>query len=163
MVKTVAILIFYFLALSMAFAALRVVTSRNLVHSVLFALWVLLGTTGIFYLLNAKFLSMVQFLIYCGAVTILLLFVVMLTRTVYYIPPPGRHVPSAALAILFFLGVILIFVASVRWPVKTLGVIPNVNTALAFRLFWEYILPFEVASIILLVGIVGAIVLVGRD
>src|SRR3989304_10433636 len=98
--------IFYFVAALTVLGALGVVLARNAVHSALFLILALLAVAGVFILLSAEFLAIVQGLIYGGAVTILILFAMMLTR-VRDLPSAldGPQRPFAALAAGAFLGV----------------------------------------------------------
>ncbi len=162
---TVTSALFYFFAAILIFFSIKVVTTRNLFHSVMSAFAVLLATAGLFFLFNAEFLGVVQILIYAGAVTILVLFVVMLTTA----GPKYRIVWETPMNIWIFIFVILfggmlgLVVLSIEWPVAKPVALHGVTEALATRLFVEYLLPFEVASILLLAALVGAIVLARRD
>ncbi len=119
--------IFYFVAAVTVFGALGVVLARNVVHSALFLILALLAVAGVFILLSAEFLAIVQILIYGGAVTILILFVMMLTR-VRDMPQAldGPQRPFAALAAGAFLALSVLAVVSADWPgeVEEITVIP---------------------------------------
>lgn len=165
MVETV---LFYVLAAILIFFSLKVVTTKNLFHSVMAAFAVLMATAGIFFLFNASFLGVTQILVYAGAVTILVLFVVMLTTAgdaykVTWEKPPT--VWSSIVLILFF-GVLGFTILSIEWSVTDpapLDKIRPVTEGLANRLFTDYLLPFEVASVLILATLVGAIVLARKD
>ncbi len=105
--------IFYFVAAVTVFGALGVVLARNVVHSALFLILALLAVAGVFILLSAEFLAIVQILIYGGAVTILILFAMMLTR-VRDMPQAldGPQRPFAALAAGAFLALCLLAAVS---------------------------------------------------
>ena len=159
-------ILFYVLAATLIFFSLRVVTTKNLFHSVMSAFAVLMSTAGLFFLLNAEFLGIVQILIYAGAVTILVLFVVMLTTASSEYKITWEKKPSILMFmwILLFGGMLGLIVISIDWlQGATLVGMADVTQALAGRLFVEYILPFEIASILLLAALVGAIVLARRD
>ena len=152
--------IFYFVAALTVIGALGVVLARNVVHSALFLILSLLAVAGVFILLSAEFLAIVQVLIYGGAVTILVLFAMMLTR-VRDMPQAldGPQRPFAALVAAAFLGVSILAVVSTDWPGET-----NKITVISFRelgeaLFRTWAIPFEIASLVLLVALVGAIIL----
>ncbi|TMF12833.1 MAG: NADH-quinone oxidoreductase subunit J [Chloroflexi bacterium] len=136
--------IFYVIAVPTVVGAIGVVTARNVVHSALFLILSLLSVAGIFILLSAEFLAIVQVLIYGGAVTILVLFAMMLTR-VRDLPVAldGPQRPFAALAAGAFMAV------SIFSMVSTIG----------NDLFTTWAVPFEVASLVLMVALLGAIVL----
>ena len=152
--------IFYFVAAVTVLGALGVVLSRNVVHSALFLILALLAVAGVYILLSAEFLAIVQILIYGGAVTILILFVMMLTR-VRDMPQAldGPQRPFAALAAGAFLGLTTLAVVSADWPGETeeITVIPFRD--LGDALFRNWAVPFEVASLVLLVALIGAIIL----
>ena len=152
--------IFYFVAALAVLGALGVVLARNVVHSALFLVLALLAVAGVFILLSAEFLAIVQVLIYGGAVTILILFAMMLTRvrdTPQALDGPQR--PFAALAAGAFLGLSVVSVVTAEWPNETEEI-----TVVPFRdlgdvLFRNWAAPFEVASLVLLVALIGAIIL----
>src|SRR2546427_3456056 len=113
-------IIFYVVAVPTVVGALGVVTARNVVHSALFLILALLAVAGVFILLAAEFLAIVQVLIYGGAVTILVLFAMMLTR-VRDMPVAldGPQRPFAALAAGAFLAISVVSVLSTDWPGQT--------------------------------------------
>lgn len=162
----VTAVLFYLLSALLIFFALKVVTTKNLFHSVMSAFAVLMATAGIFFLLNAEFLGMVQILVYAGAVTILVLFVVMLTMAgkayeITWEKPPS--VWSFMLMAVFFGAVTYIILGPMDWPVTEPAKLEAVTYGLAERIFSEYLLPFEIASVLILATLVGAIVLARRD
>ncbi len=158
-------ILFYLLGAVLIFFSLKVVTTKNLFHSVMSAFAVLLATAGLFFLLNAEFLGMVQILVYAGAVTILVLFVVMLTTAgpTYRITWEGTPKVWTIIFAVLFGGMLGFVVLSIDWPIAWPAALTDVTRTLATRLFLEYLLPFEVASILLLAALVGAIVLARRD
>ena len=155
--------IFYIVAAVTVVGALGVVLARSVVHAALFLILALLAVAAVFILLSAEFLAIVQVLIYGGAVTILILFAMMLTR-VRDMPSAaggldGPQRPFAALAAGAFLGVSALAVVSTDWPGETekITVIPFEDLGQA--LFRTWAIPFEIASLVLLVALVGAIIL----
>ncbi|HZR43987.1 MAG TPA: NADH-quinone oxidoreductase subunit J [Ktedonobacteraceae bacterium] len=171
-----ATLLFWIFAVVLVVAALLVVGLRNIVHSAL-ALVVVFGmAAGVYLLLNAEFIAIVQILIYAGAVTILVLFALMLTR----IGGQPRTNPTNRL---WGVGVVIcaLVAATIIYAATTAPrLIGNVNLNNAAQLpsginnvvrigqllysptDYSYVLPFEVASLVLLVAIIGAIV-IGRE
>ena len=145
-------------------SALFVVCSRNLVHAVLWLALALLGTSGMYALLDAPFLAGVQVLTYVGGVVTLSIFGVMVTRRHEGVEAAAESYPGlrgAATA-----GVLFAVLATAIWrtdfPVAA-ALPPTVPVSeLAHALLDEYLLPFEAASLLLLVAIVGAVVLVRR-
>lgn len=160
---------FWILALAMAAAAIGVVRSQNVVHAALYLVVVLAGAAAQFILLAAEFVAWVQVLIYIGAVVILFLFGIMLTRA------PMKSEGSldnsqrlaAAVVSLFLFGVItaLLVDAYGGQEIKlkpSLVAIGNSGT-LASSIFRDYLVPFEVVSMLLLAALVGAVVIARRD
>ena len=168
-----ATLIFWIIAVVLVVAALLVVTLRNIVHSALALVVVFATTSGIYILLNAEFIAIVQILIYAGAVTILILFALMLTRiSGQRITNPTNKQWWVAVIICTLLGACIVYAAtfSPRVILNTVtghltGGVSNV-VAIGQLLYsptgYSYVLPFEIASLVLLVAIVGAIV-IGRE
>ena len=152
--------IFYFVAAVTVLGALGVVLTRNVVHSALFLILALLAVAGVFILLSAEFLAIVQILIYGGAVTILILFVMMLTR-VRDMPQAmdGPQRPFAALAAGAFLALSVLAAVSSDWPGETEKITVVPFRELGDALFRSWGAPFEVASLVLLVALIGAIIL----
>ncbi len=152
--------IFYFVAAVTVLGALGVVLARNVVHSALFLILALLAVAGVFILLSAEFLAIVQVLIYGGAVTILILFVMMLTR-VRDMPQAldGPQRPFAALAAGAFLALSVLAAVSSDWPGETEKITVVPFRELGDALFRIWAVPFEVASLVLLVSLIGAIIL----
>ena len=153
------------LAAVMAFSAIRVVTSKNIVHAALYLVLVLAGVAGIFILLAAEFLAIVQILVYIGAIVVLFLFGIMLTRA-----PIGRsseldneqRAISAAVALGLFglLGAILNDgFGDTKLRNEQVGRTADVGLSI----FQTYVIPFEVISILLLAALVGAVVIARRD
>ena len=152
--------IFYFVAAVTVLGALGVVVARNVVHSALFLILALLAVAGVFILLSAEFLAIVQILIYGGAVTILILFVMMLTR-VRDMPQAldGPQRPFAALAAGAFLALSVLAAVSSDWPGETEKITVVPFRELGDALFRIWAVPFEMASLVLLVALIGAIIL----
>jgi len=157
--------IFYFVAALTVLGALGVVLARNVVHSALFLIVALLAVAGVFILLSAEFLAIVQVLIYGGAVTILILFVMMLTRVRDTQSAEGGldgpQRPFAALAASAFLALSVLAAVATDW--EALGATEKIHPVpfeeLGEMLFRNWAVPFEIASLVLLVALIGAIVL----
>ncbi len=132
--------------------------TRNVVHASLALLLSLLAVAGIYLILFAEFLAIVQVLIYGGAITIVLLFAIMLTRTAEYPRiTDNRQWPLAAAAAVATLAVL----AGSFWTKASVGSEPHspALTDLANSLFTRWAIPFEVASLVLLVALIGAIII----
>jgi NADH-quinone oxidoreductase subunit J len=154
-------LAFLILAVGTLVPALLVVLSRSLVHSALWLLVSLMSTAGLFVLLGAEALGALQILIYCGGVIVLILFAVMLTHGAAR-PETGVHNRLLWWSLPVVLGFgILTFTLTRReaWPLAQMHGAADVTPRLADALLGPYVLAFEVASVILLVAMVGAIVI----
>ena len=134
------------------------VASRNVVHAALFLLLSLLAVAGLYLLLFAEFLALVQVLIYGGAIIIVLLFAIMLTRSEEY--PRISDNSQWPFAIVAGLSVFGVLAAAFLWkrPPDSSPEGPGIAT-LGNSLFTEWALPFEVASFVLLVALIGAIII----
>lgn len=177
-----ATLLFWVLAVVLVGAALMVVGARRIVHSALALVVVFAMAAGVYLLLNAEFIAIVQILIYAGAVTILILFALMLTRTDNkdQITNPNSKTWWGALIVSALLCVGVILASTFTRSTVQSGTaasfpaygsqacaLPPDNVSYIGQLLYSpscysYVLPFEIASLVLLVAIVGAIV-IGRE
>ena len=166
-------IVFYTLAtLIIAFGVL-VVTTRNTVHCVLFLVANFLCVAMIYVLLAAEFLAIIQILVYAGGIVVLYLFVVMLVNLQRRPDTaPGRRPQSRvgfALAAVMLAELSAILVFSASRPASVAAAAPPApagmgNTAMVgLMLYSDYLVPFEVASVLLLVAMVGAIILARKE
>ncbi len=144
-------------------AALLVVVLRNLFHAALALIIAFAGMAGLFVTLSADFLAVGQVLIYVGAISILIIFALMLT------PLAGRHngesryaLPAGGAAV-GLAAVVIYAVLNVNWPVRGGEGFDETAALLGEALLDTWVLPFEVASVLLLAAMIGAIVLVRGD
>ena len=165
---TFATFTFYAFAAILTFAALRVITTRNPVHA---ALWLVLSfftAAGIWLLLQAEFLAIVLVLVYVGAVMVLFLFVVMMLDVNFEALRQHfrSYLPIAAgVGALVLFEMALVIVDSAVGHSATAPPLPaGSNTrALGTLLYVDYVYPFEIAAVVLLVAIVAAIALTHRE
>ena len=147
-------------------AALGMVTTRNIVHAALFLVAVLGGLAANYVLLTAEFIATTQVLVYIGAVMVLFLFGIMLTRApIGRIPQmTGATWPVAALSALA-LGGVIAYALLDRFGADSLATDNTVfRTAdVSDSVFSQYIIPFEAVSVLLLAALIGAVVLARRD
>jgi NADH-quinone oxidoreductase subunit J len=141
-----------------------VVTNRNLYRAALGMVLSFFGVAGLYALLNVGFLAVVQILIYVGAISILIIFAIMLTRGVMEREMVQRNSQwlislLVALALFGVLGYMLAFRAADEWAVGNASLPQEPIAALGESLVTTYALPFEVASVLLLVALVGAIMI----
>lgn len=150
---------FYILAAFIVAGAVLMLRSANIVHSAFFLFFALISTAGIYALLDAGFLAIMQIFIYAGAITVLILFVIMLTGAgIGDIEHRGTNATVAGLVAASLAAILVPLQLSARWRQPgTTGVIGT--SSLGRMLFSQYLLPFELASIVLLVALVGAIFL----
>ena len=165
--QIVQILIFIVLTVLTLGGGLGVVTSRNLFHSALFLITSMVGIVGYYVLLDAGFLAVVQLLVYIGAISILILFAIMLSRSLVSAAHSQRNEQwwVAALSVALIFVVLVAVVWQVAWPVADAAALgsPNVSIAnLGEVLVGPYVLPFEAVSVLLLAALIGA-VLLARD
>ncbi len=157
---------FYLLSIFAILGALGVVLARRVFHSALFLVVALASVAGIFIILGADFLGVVQVVVYIGAIMVLILFGIMLTPQQVSMPSlggPGQVVAGAAIALIILVGSVAVAVSS-RWPRSTAAPLDLPTTETIGRgLLTTYALPFEVASILLLVAMIGAIVVARED
>ncbi len=157
---------FVILAAVMLASALAVVLLRNIIYCALFLALSFLSVAGLYILLNAEFLAAVQILIYAGAVMILLLFAIMLTQranTPASNPPNSQAAIAGIVAVVLF-GLLTLVLGRTSWLVGGSQVPTQSNTELLGQaLFGSYVLPFEIASVLLLVAMIGAIVIARED
>ena len=157
-------IIFLVVAIFTLVSALRVVTTGNLVHAALWLIATLFGVAVLFALLNASFLAVVQVVVYIGAIAILFIFAVMLTRKEMRDKGPQLNRNwwfGALLSVVTFAGLYLLLQG---WGgmEKTVSAIPSEFDAVnvlgnALTSPTGYVLPFEVASVLLVAALVGAV------
>jgi NADH-quinone oxidoreductase subunit J len=153
------IALFYLFAVLTGASAIGVVACRNIVRAAVCLLFALAGVAGIYFLLNAEFLAAVQLVVYTGGILILIIFGVMLTST----SPFSRFEPKAAEVVIALSIASVLFTALVLVAVRTPFTITTIQPAaensidrFGQALLGEYIVPFELASVLLLVVMVGA-------
>ena len=148
-------------------SALLVVTTRNMVHAALWLVVTLGAIAGVYLLLAAEFLAWVQVLIYVGAVVVLLLFALMLTKAPTGPQPDldaARQVPAAVVAALVGALLVVTVVAGFAGVELDLeGAVVGSAQMTGATVFEKWVLPFEVLSVLLLAALIGAIVLSRGD
>ncbi|MBD3217719.1 MAG: NADH-quinone oxidoreductase subunit J [candidate division Zixibacteria bacterium] len=161
---------FYIISFVMILSAIAVVTLKNIFHAALFLVLTLFAVAALYILLSAEFLAAVQVLIYVGAISILMIFAVMLTAqlTNYNIKQTNEQSLPALLISVCFIGITIFAIATNNklggFPIKENTEIAGSNTAnLGQLLMRDFILPFEVVSVLLLAALIGAIVIAKRD
>jgi NADH-quinone oxidoreductase subunit J len=156
---------FGIIAAAIVLSAFMVVTTKNIVHAALFLVIVLGGVAAQYFLLTAEFVGWVQVLIYIGAIVVLFLFGIMLTRapmrpTESY--DNDQRAAAGALALLLLAGLVVLFAKAFgRFHITFAK--PVTTAVISDSIFRTYIIPFEVVSMLLLAALVGAVVLARKD
>lgn len=155
------------LSVMMLGAALGVVLFESIVYSAFTLGAVFISIAGLYILLNADFVSAAQILVYVGAVNVLILFAIMLVnKTEDFKPLPRRWIRkvSTAFVSLALFTLLATMVLQTNWPVDV-TLTPPVSSVetIGIHFFTDYLLPFELASILLLMALVGAVVLARRE
>ena len=167
---TLALFFFYVFSTIAVASALMVIASRNPVHSVLFLILAFLNAAALFVLLGAEFLAMILVIVYVGAVAVLFLFVVMMLDIDFASLRSGftKNLPFGILLAIALLAEIIVAVSAWKAGPTLSGheipaaKIPNI-VAIGQLLYSRYLFAFELAGLILLVAMVGAIVLTHRS
>jgi NADH-quinone oxidoreductase subunit J len=168
-------IVFWVIAVSSIVAAIAVVQLRDVFRAALFLVVSFLGVAGMFVLLRAEFLAAVQVLIYVGAISVLIIFAILMTRDVEEGSPSHRlRIPVAVVSALF-MGVAIFVAVETPWNLlesaelstaadaKVVDVFSNTIPWIARLLITDFVLAFEVASVLLLATIIGALALIRED
>ena len=159
---------FWAIAAVAVVASLAVITLRNIFHAALFLVVSFLAMAGLFVTLSADFVAVVQVLIYAGAISILLIFALLLTRDFQQGNSSNRlQAPGIFLGVLVFVTMTMVFLRT-SWaptiaPLSSVPLLGPTTAPLAEALFNKYVLPFEIASVLLLAAIIGALVLAKEE
>ncbi len=153
------------MAATMLVAALRMVTTRNVVHAALYLVIVLAGVAGVFILLGAEFVGVTQILVYIGAIVVLFLFGIMLTKGSFGEDDgvDGERRGMAAMVGVLVLAVMAGALVDTFGRAELSRTQPSLTADVSDLLFSQYIVPFEAVSVLLLAALIGAIVLARRD
>ena len=158
-------IVFLVVSLAMVLAAIRVVTSPNVVHAALLLVVALAGSAALFLMLGAEFVAWTVVLVYIGAVIVLFLFGIMITRA-----PTGRDSvqldherrwPAALIAVATF--VTISWATTLAFEDAPISAGVGRASDLGTVLFSRYVIPFEVVSFVLLAALIGGIVLARKD
>jgi NADH-quinone oxidoreductase subunit J len=166
----IALLAFYLFATITIASAIAVIFSRNPVHSVLWLILAFFNAAGLMLMAGAEFIALVLVIVYVGAVAVLFLFVVMMLSIDFATLRSGftRYMPIGIIVSIILLAEIIVAVAAWRTGPTIAGaapppaVTPNI-VAMGELIYTRYLLPFELAGLVLLVAMVGAIVLTHRS
>jgi NADH-quinone oxidoreductase subunit J len=165
---TLTVPVFYGLCLVAVISALLVITRRNPVHSAIYLIITLLSVALVYLQLQAEFLAAVQIILYIGGIMVLFLFVIMLVR----LDVTTRQVPfnqqwllgavASAILLAELAAVIYLGRGTAPLPTATPETLQPNTEQIGQALFQRYMLPFEIASLLLLVAMVGAVLMARR-
>ncbi len=160
--QAVTYVAFFVLSAITLIGALMVATLRNIMHSALALMMSFFGVAGIYVLLEAGFVASVQVLVYVGAIAVLILFAIMLTRglmTRTTGPENGQWIAAGGIAVLLFAALFFVAIGT-NWPDKApIQITGDLVPKIGAELVGTYVLPFEIASLLLLAALIGAIVI----
>jgi NADH-quinone oxidoreductase subunit J len=157
--------VFYVLASVAVLSALMVIWSRNVVHSAIYLVLAFLCVAGVYIVLQAEFVAVVQVFVYAGGIVVLFLFVIMLVNLRDALGPRVRVHATVSALVGVAATVLLLYVAGTGGLKTTWSAGVNLSAQggnlqqIGWALYHDYLLPFEIASILLLVAMIGAIVL----
>ena len=162
---SITVAVFYLIAAITVGSALGVALSRSIVYSAFALMGTLLGVAATFVLLGADFLGVVQLLVYVGGILVLTLFAVMLTHRISDVNVSNRAVGRlpAAVIVGFAFGWMVHVARRATWVVKDPGAPAPTTYGIGHAFLDRYALPFEVASIVLLAALIGAIVVSRKE
>jgi NADH-quinone oxidoreductase subunit J len=152
---------FWIMAVVMVAAALGVLFIRNVFRAALALILCFIAVAGVYITLSADFLAAVQILVYVGAISVLIILAIMMTRDVQKGNPVNKLAIPAAVVAAALLGILIYVVTSAPWNISSVEPVANTTVPLASRLFTEngFILPVEIGAVLLLAAILGAIVI----
>lgn len=159
--------LFYFFAFISIFFALLVIISKNTVHSALYLVLTFFSIAAQYILLNAQFLFVVQVIVYAGAIMVLFLYA-LITHNLTSLSETQKTIGSRLSAVISGGALLLVLIAALRTTIQSapaagvnheLGMVKSLGKVL----YTDYIMPFEVASVLFLIAMVGAVVLGKRE
>lgn len=158
-------IIFYIFALITVLSAVFVVTTRNVIYSAFFLLFTFFGVAGIYVLLAADFIAVVQIMVYVGGILILLLFGVMLTNKITNVDirTGTSHLLPASVAIGVLMGAVISIMVYTEWKSQPVDTPATTVKVLGNLLLTDYVLVFELLGILLLIALIGAASIARRE
>jgi NADH:ubiquinone oxidoreductase subunit 6 (subunit J) len=150
---------FWGLSVLLIGSALAVVLTKNLFHSVLYLALSLTATAGVFLALEAEFLAAVQLLLYAGGVVTIVVFAIVVTERLVgdRITQTSRHIPAGLVLAGALLLALLSVLRGADLPLERTVITVDVTRAIGQVLLTEFVLPFELLAVLLLVGLLGAL------
>jgi len=155
-------IVFYLIAAVAVGAALAVVLLRNVFRAALTLIVLFVAVAALYITLHADFLAVVQILVYVGAISILIIVALMLTHEMEQGSPAGNlRIPAIIVGVLL-LGTLVFAVLNTNWQISAVPPLEKTTEAIGIKLFGEggFVLPVEIAAIMLLSAVLGAIVMI---
>ncbi len=158
-------LIFYFFALVTLVSAGIVVFTKNVIYAAFSLLATLFGVAALYIFLSADFLAAIQILVYVGGILVLIIFGVMLTHRVMDVELRVKTIQvfPAFIALVLMIVVLVTVAVETKWAFKAFDRIPSSTRGIGTLIMNDYLLPFEVVSVLLLMALVGAVLLARRE
>ncbi len=152
---------FWIMAVAVVGAALGVIFLRNVFRAALMLILCFIAVAGLYITLSADFLAAVQILVYVGAIAVLIILAIMLTREFQKGNPPNRMQIPVAIVAAALLGILIYAVTAAPWKLSPEAPAAPTTMPLATQLFSQngYVLPVEIGAVMLLAAIIGAIVI----
>jgi len=152
---------FWLIAIITLGSALMMVMNKNIFHSALYMVVTFIGVAAVYLMLYADFMAAVQILVYAGAITIFIVFGIMLTQrgNMKETNLFSKHAALAAIVSLALIVINAFMVVSTNWPVSTAEPPQETVGSIAELMLTKYVVPFEVAAILLLVALIGAVII----
>lgn len=158
-------LIFYLFGAITILSALLVVTARNIVHSSFYLLFTFFGVAGLYVLLGADFIAIVQIMVYIGGILILLIFGVMLTNRITNVDirTGTIHIIPAIIGVGVLWGAVTAIMLKTEWVVNPAVTMEPTTANIGRLLITDYVLIFELLGILLLIALIGSATIARRD
>ncbi|MCE1164728.1 MAG: NADH-quinone oxidoreductase subunit J [Bacteroidetes bacterium] len=151
-------ILFYVLAFIIVASAVLVVFNKNVIHSAFALFFTLFAVSGIYVLLRADFIAITQIMVYVGGILILLIFGVMLTTKITDVELKTKNL-NVVPSVIFSLGIVIILIfviLSTKWNIRMAPESEETVSQIGKALLTTYLLPFEIASVVLLVALIGS-------
>ncbi len=162
---SVSTAVFNLIALLLVVSAAMVAFSRNIIYSAFSLLGTFMGVAGIYIFLGADFVAAVQLLIYVGGILVLILFAVMLTHRITDVTITNRAAGRIP-ALIVVVGLVYMLIQTVRttpWAAAKQVTFASTTATIGDAFLYDYLLPFELASLVLLAAMIGAVVLSRKE
>lgn len=157
--------IFYLFAAVTVFSAIFVVTTKNIVHSAFMLMFTFFGVSGLYVMLGADFIAIVQLMVYVGGIIVLMIFGVMLTHNItsVQIKSGSFQIIPSAIIVTIFAGILGYTFFNTNWSTVPAEIPEASAKNLGFLLMNEYVLIFELLGMLLLIALVGAATIARKE